>query len=124
MSCNKFIAAVMLFICFGILSTTVYASKSVFIINYHDYIPGAESTVQAYRIDTNHVTLQATMEVAADGTLIDLAAWPQKELLFATNETKPASIVWVSTKTLAAVGQLDTGIPELEFAGIVVDTTG
>ena len=115
MSCKKFIAAVMLFLCIGVFTNVVYAAKSVFVVNSHG---GYE--VQAYRIDSNHVTLQGTVALPANGPLIDLAVFPQKELLFATNE-ESAAITYVSTKTLAEVGHLDPTAPS-EFAGIVVDT--
>ena len=116
------VTAVFLFFYPAILSQISYASnKSVFVINSHD---GYE--VQAYHIDDDNVTLQATATLPATSHLIDLAAWPQKELLFVTHETSetqnPTSITYISTKTLVTVGQLNTGSLMLEFAGIVVDT--
>ena len=113
---RKFTTAVTLFI-FVCLSSSLFAAKSVFVVNSHNVCE-----VQAYRIDSNHVTLQGTVALPANGPLIDLAVFPQKELLFATNEGSSA-ITYVSTKTLADVGQYNTNAPP-EFAGIVVDTTG
>lgn len=114
---RKFLAAVSLFFCLYIFANTVHAAKSVYVINNQD-----GSGVQVYRIDGNQVQLQTTTYLPQNGSgAIALAVWPQKELLFATHEG--ASIItYVSTKTLATVGQLDIGISDFEFAGIVVDT--
>jgi hypothetical protein len=94
----------MVFIFLCILANLAYAAKSVFVISSQDY-----SVVQAYRIYANHVTLQATAELPQnDDGAIALAAWPEKELLFVTYDFSPM-IVWVSTKTLEKLGQLNTG---------------
>ena len=84
MYCKKYTTALMLFIYFGILSTAVYASKSVFVISSHD-----NDEIQAYRIDANHITLQTTTKLSATSHLIDLAAWPQKNLIFESDPNEP-----------------------------------
>ena len=86
------------------------SSKSVYVISSQNY-----STVKPYSIDANHVTLQSTAGLPREGTggAIALAAWPQKELLFATYDYtigSSAVITWVSTKNLVNAGRFDTGI--------------
>jgi DNA-binding beta-propeller fold protein YncE len=107
------------FIFLIILSSSAYAEKSVYIISsYYD------SLVKPYLIDANHVTFQSTA-VLKQGTLgaIALAAWPQKNLIFATYDYSPI-ITWASTNALVNLGEIDTGVPSPPgLAGIVVDTT-
>jgi len=124
MFCRKFITAVTMFLCFVMSTQISYASKSVFVINEQDY-----SGVKAYRINGNQVELQATTYLPNEASgAISLAAWPAKSLMFITYDPSP-KITWVSTKTLAEVGQYTEpnvyGSPYSDgFAGIVVDTTG
>ena len=62
------------------LSSPVYAAKSVYVISSQN-----SSTIKPYLIDANQVTLQSTAGLPREGAgVIALAAWPQKELLFAT----------------------------------------
>jgi hypothetical protein len=119
MSYKKYFTAVSLFICLGILSNVVHAAKSVYVINAHD-----ARGIQVYRTDANNVTLQATITLPNYGdydysALIDLAAWPQKDLLFVTYEN--STIGWMSSKTLSDFNKLNINIPDFEFAGVVVD---
>jgi hypothetical protein len=112
MSYKKSFTAVMLFICFGILSNVVHAAKSVFVISAHD-----AREVQVYRTDANNVTLQTTITLPDNGPLIDLAAWPQKDLLFVTYEG--STIGWLSTKTLSDFGQFNTNVSLLAYRELV-----
>ena len=123
MSHTKLIAAVALFFCFVMSTQLSYASeKYVFVINEQD-----NSGVQAYKINGSQVSLQgAAYLLNEDGGTIALAAWPQRDLLFATYDYS-SIITWVSTKTLAELGQYTE--PNVSpygtgFAGIQVDAAG
>ena len=98
--------------------STVKAQKSVFIISKH-----STSQAQAYSIDGNEVTLQATLDISTYNPGIGAvgnSVWPSKELMFVTYENSPM-VVWASTKTLKKIGELNTGFSNL--ASIVVDAT-
>jgi hypothetical protein len=116
----KSFAAVTLFLYFVLLSRICYASnKSVFIISAQN--PGR---VQAYMIDANQVKLQAelTLPYETDHGPIALAAWPVKNIMFATYGESPM-ISWVSTKTLAKLGEIAVGgVGSNGLSGIVVDS--
>ncbi len=85
MYCKKYSTAVILSIYLVISTQISYASnKSVFVISSHDGYK-----IQAYRIDANHITLQTTTKLSATSHLIDLAAWPQKNLIFESDPNEP-----------------------------------
>jgi parallel beta-helix repeat protein len=129
MSRSNFIAAVPLFLCLVLSTQISYASnKSVYIISSQD-----DSEIQAYGIDSNHISWQATANVYVDGTTpgndyspVAVAVWPQKSLLFFTNDGVP-EITFASSKTLIKIGEFDTGTSvngsiKPGLGGIVVDT--
>jgi hypothetical protein len=108
MPCRISTAAASLFICLILFSQNSYSlDKSVFIISAQDY-----GHIQAYKINSNSVTLQAELAMPYEETFgaVALAVWPEKELLFATYDFSP-KIGWISTRTLAKRGDFDTGIP-------------
>ncbi|MGB8225626.1 MAG: hypothetical protein WCE45_01980 [Sedimentisphaerales bacterium] len=114
---RKYITGGMLFFCLGILTQTSYAAKSVFVISSQDY-----SVVKPYSINDNNITLQATSALPQNGGgAIALAAWPEKELLFATYDGSSV-ITWVSAKNLVNPGEFTEPNARRGFAGIAVDT--
>ncbi|MDD5134603.1 MAG: hypothetical protein PHP01_04265, partial [Phycisphaerae bacterium] len=113
---RKFFTAVPLFVLIGFFANSVFSAKSVFVINAH-----SASRAQAYRIDGEQVILQAELGLPCGADMdgpIALAVWPEKELMFITYDFN-TRITWVSTKTLAKLGEIDTD--DVRFAGIVVD---
>jgi 6-phosphogluconolactonase (cycloisomerase 2 family) len=99
---RKLFTAVFLSVYLTISTQISYAAnKSVYVISSQN-----DSVVKPYLINANNITLQATVTLPQKGQgAIDLAVWPQKQLLFATYDVS-STITWESTRSLMNLGEL------------------